>query len=54
LAFLEVRAGSEARAFYERLGFVAWGARRAYYDAPVEDAVLMRRALGPDRSARRG
>jgi [ribosomal protein S18]-alanine N-acetyltransferase len=39
---LEVRAGSAgAIALYEGLGFVAAGRRRAYYEGPVEDALLM-------------
>jgi ribosomal-protein-alanine N-acetyltransferase len=39
---LEVRAGSVgAIALYEGLGFVAAGRRRAYYEGPVEDALLM-------------
>ena len=40
---LEVRAGSEgAIALYEGLGFVVTGRRKAYYQGPVEDALLMR------------
>jgi ribosomal protein S18 acetylase RimI-like enzyme len=39
---LEVRASSlGARALYAALGYVEQGRRRAYYRAPVEDAVLM-------------
>jgi [ribosomal protein S18]-alanine N-acetyltransferase len=39
---LEVRAESVgAIALYEGLGFVAAGRRRAYYEGPVEDALLM-------------
>jgi ribosomal-protein-alanine N-acetyltransferase len=39
---LEVRAsGAGARALYASLGFAEQGRRRAYYRAPVEDAVLM-------------
>jgi ribosomal-protein-alanine N-acetyltransferase len=40
---LEVRAASGgARRLYEGLGFRQVGARRAYYSAPVDDAVLLR------------
>jgi ribosomal-protein-alanine N-acetyltransferase len=43
---LEVRAGSTgAIALYAGLGFVVAGRRRAYYQGPVEDAVLMRLEL---------
>ena len=43
---LEVRAGSQgAIALYASLGFVVTGRRRAYYQEPVEDAVLMRLEL---------
>jgi [ribosomal protein S18]-alanine N-acetyltransferase len=43
---LEVRAGSlGAIALYSRLGFEAVGRRGAYYQAPVEDALLMRLEL---------
>jgi ribosomal-protein-alanine N-acetyltransferase len=39
---LEVRAANAAALqLYQRLGFVEQGRRRAYYMAPVEDAVLM-------------
>jgi ribosomal-protein-alanine N-acetyltransferase len=45
--FLEVRPSNQnARALYEELGFSAVGRRRAYYQAPVEDAVVMRALLG--------
>jgi ribosomal-protein-alanine N-acetyltransferase len=41
-AFLEVRASNAAaRKLYENLGFEGTFVRRAYYDAPVEDAVVM-------------
>jgi ribosomal-protein-alanine N-acetyltransferase len=41
--FLEVReSNSTARALYERCGFRAVGRRRAYYNKPVEDAIVMR------------
>ena len=43
---LEVRAGSfGAIALYSGLGFEAVGRRGAYYEAPVEDALLMRLEL---------
>ena len=47
-AVLEVRAGNRvAQALYRRLGFAAVGERRKYYRDPVEDAVIMTKALGP-------
>jgi ribosomal-protein-alanine N-acetyltransferase len=46
---LEVRAGSAgAIALYVGLGFVEAGKRRAYYESPVEDALLMRLELDQD------
>ena len=40
---LEVRASNvAARRLYRREGFVEHGRRPAYYDTPLEDAVLMR------------
>jgi len=43
--FLEVRASNlAAETLYRRHGFLPVGRRRAYYDAPREDALLMRRA----------
>ena len=43
---LEVRASSQgAIALYASLGFVVIGRRRAYYQGPVGDAVLMRLEL---------
>jgi ribosomal-protein-alanine acetyltransferase len=40
--YLEVRASNEgAIAFYERMGFLAWGRRPNYYRGPAEDAVLL-------------
>jgi ribosomal-protein-alanine N-acetyltransferase len=42
VAHLEVRAGNQAaQRLYVRCGFRATGRRRAYYRAPVEDALLM-------------
>ena len=49
LAFvtLEVREHNEpAQALYRKHGFMAVGKRRNYYQAPVEDAVLMTKAFG--------
>jgi ribosomal-protein-alanine N-acetyltransferase len=43
---LEVRASNAAAiALYRRNGFCQVGIRRAYYSAPVEDAVLMQAPL---------
>lgn len=47
--FLEVRPSNHgARQLYEKFGFTAVGQRRAYYQAPVEDAVVMRAWLTRD------
>ncbi|MBX3173052.1 MAG: ribosomal protein S18-alanine N-acetyltransferase [Gemmatimonadaceae bacterium] len=44
--YLEVRASNEAaQALYRSRGFDVVGRRRAYYQHPTEDAVLMRRSL---------
>ena len=44
---LEVRASNTAAlALYQHHGFSAVGRRRAYYSAPVEDAVLLQAPLG--------
>jgi ribosomal-protein-alanine N-acetyltransferase len=41
-AFLEVRASNAAaQKLYSDLGFTGTNVRREYYDAPVEDAVVM-------------
>lgn len=46
VVFLEVRSGNRAaRALYAAHGFEPYAVRRAYYTAPREDAVLMRRFL---------
>jgi ribosomal-protein-alanine N-acetyltransferase len=46
--FLEVRESNEpARALYASRDFHPVGRRRNYYRSPVEDALLLRRALGP-------
>lgn len=43
---LEVRVSNrEARAFYERFGFKELYRRKKYYREPVEDALVMARAL---------
>lgn len=47
--FLEVRPSNDtARTLYQNLGFTAVGRRRAYYQAPVEDAVVMRALLASE------
>jgi ribosomal-protein-alanine N-acetyltransferase len=44
---LEVRVSNAAAlALYQRHGFSAVGHRRAYYSAPIEDAVLLQAPLG--------
>ena len=45
-AFLEVRESNlDARAFYSRMGFTEFGRRRAYYQGPTEDALILTLAL---------
>jgi ribosomal-protein-alanine N-acetyltransferase len=45
-AFLEVRESNVgARTFYARMGFAEAGRRRGYYSAPLEDALILSRAL---------
>ena len=45
-AFLEVReANLDARAFYSRMGFTEFGRRRAYYQGPAEDALILKLTL---------
>ncbi len=47
--FLEVReSNSAARALYERAGFAAVARRRRYYDAPIEDALVLRLGIASD------
>jgi len=44
--FLEVRSSNKpAQALYQKLGFIATGIRRNYYNAPQEDAILMEKTL---------
>ena len=46
--FLEVRESNRgARALYESRAFRGFGRRRGYYRLPVEDALLLKRELGP-------
>lgn len=46
--FLEVRpSNSVARRLYEQLGFRPVGRRRNYYQAPAEDAIVLRRPVEP-------
>ncbi|HSJ32010.1 MAG TPA: ribosomal protein S18-alanine N-acetyltransferase [Longimicrobiales bacterium] len=46
--FLEVRpSNTVARQLYERLGFRPVGRRRNYYQAPVEDAIVLRHLIEP-------
>jgi len=41
-AFLEVRvSNAAAQRLYSNLGFTGTSVRRGYYDAPIEDAVMM-------------
>lgn len=42
--FLEVRVSNQpAYQLYQKLGFVEIGRRTAYYQAPIEDAILMKK-----------
>lgn len=53
LAFLtlEVRASNEAAiALYEHLGFAPVGHRKAYYEKPKEDAILMTRQFSQEEA----
>ncbi len=46
--YLEVRESNvAARALYEKTAFVEAGRRKAYYNHPVEDALVYRRDLAP-------
>ena len=53
--FLEVRAdNARAQQLYRRYGFVQIGIRRGYYQPSGTDALVMRKALGPDPAAPAG
>jgi ribosomal-protein-alanine N-acetyltransferase len=46
--YLEVRESNRAaRTLYEAYGFASVGRRRGYYRSPVEDALVLRREIGP-------
>jgi [ribosomal protein S18]-alanine N-acetyltransferase len=46
--YLEVRESNRAaRTLYEASGFRTVGRRRGYYRQPVEDALLLKRGIGP-------
>jgi ribosomal-protein-alanine N-acetyltransferase len=46
--YLEVRESNQgARTLYETNGFACVGRRRGYYRHPVEDALVLRRDIGP-------
>jgi ribosomal-protein-alanine N-acetyltransferase len=46
--FLEVRESNRAaRTLYEANGFHSVGRRRGYYRQPVEDALVLKREIGP-------
>jgi [ribosomal protein S18]-alanine N-acetyltransferase len=46
--YLEVRESNQAaRTLYEASGFESIGRRRGYYRHPVEDALVLRREIGP-------
>jgi len=48
MVYLEVRESNEAaRTLYETSGFCSVGRRRAYYRSPIEDALVLRREIGP-------
>lgn len=50
--FLEVRVSNEAaQSLYRDAGFLPVGRRRSYYRNPVEDALVLRRALGRGQNA---
>ena len=54
-AFLEVRASNAAaQKLYSSLGFTGTSIRRDYYDAPVEDAVVMTLEQGAFESLAQG
>jgi ribosomal-protein-alanine N-acetyltransferase len=44
---LEVRSANAAAVYlYRKIGFVGVGSRRKYYQAPVDDAILMQMVIG--------
>jgi [ribosomal protein S18]-alanine N-acetyltransferase len=46
--YLEVRESNlAARTLYDSYGFESVGRRRGYYRSPVEDALVLRREIGP-------
>ena len=46
--YLEVRESNQAaRTLYETSGFGSVGRRRGYYRSPIEDALVLRREIGP-------
>lgn len=46
--YLEVReSNTKARRLYESCGFLEVTRRKGYYRSPVEDALILRRTLGP-------
>jgi ribosomal-protein-alanine acetyltransferase len=52
IILLDVRESNEAaKAFYAKLGFTQDGVREKYYQNPVENAILMSRAVRPTRES---
>ncbi len=52
IILLDVRESNEAaKAFYAKLGFTQDGVREKYYQDPVENAILMSRAVRPTRES---
>ncbi len=50
IIMLDVRVSNDgARAFYEKHGFTQDGIRENYYKSPIEDAILMSRAVIPTK-----
>lgn len=48
--FLEVRlSNARATALYEKFGFKPAGRRKDYYRSPVEDALILRKILDPEK-----
>ena len=51
-AYLEVRtSNAPGRAFYQNMGFREVGRRRAYYDKPREDALVLAREIDGQNSS---